>query len=104
MDETVITSLLKGSPGFVIAGIILWLYVRKVADYKELVAGRFKDSEAAVSQVVTLVRETVTSDQQHRATIEESTKALQGMDRRLEELIAEVRRLPKSEEPHRRHP
>jgi len=91
------------------AGVVLWLYVRKVTDYKDLVASRFKDSEAAVAQVIALVKETVTSDQQHRATIEESTKALQGIDRRLEDLTVEVRRFPgpSSEDltgPHRRLP
>lgn len=80
--EELIVILLKSGPGFVLAGVLLWLYVGKVRDYRE-----------AVEKLYGIIRETVASDQQHRATIEEAARALVNVDRRLEDLGLSVRRI-----------
>ena len=52
---------------------------------------------SAPAQVIAVIKETAASEAQHRATIEEANKALQGIDRRLEDLTVAVRRLDRED-------
>lgn len=94
-EMDVVTTLIKSGPGFVLAGVMLWLYVGSKTTYTAL-----------VERLLIIIKETVTSDNQHRATLEETRTAISSLDtrmgsmevrmgtieRRLEELTAEIRR------------
>jgi hypothetical protein len=91
--EELLKALLRNGPGFLMAGVLLWLFLAQRKDYKELV----DQQKEASRELNSLVRETVTSDNEHRSTIEQMRDAQKSVDSRLEDLTREIREMRNSQ-------
>jgi hypothetical protein len=92
--EELLKALLQNGPGFVLAAVMLWLYIGQRNDYKELV----KEQKESAGDLTKLVRESVESDTQHRNTITQLLDAQKSVDQRLEDLARAMSRLPIDED------
>lgn len=87
--EELFKALLQNGPGFLLAAVMLWLFIGQRNDYKVLVKEQREDAVALTA----LLRESAKIDAEHRATIEHLRDAQRAVDKRLEDVTNELREL-----------
>ena len=86
MDESIklIDLLIKHGPGFVVAGVVVVLYLfEKRASIKSVESERARSDNLAKA-VFTLSYESIKADTEHTAAIQALTKVLDNIDRRIQ--------------------
>lgn len=86
MDDTIklIDVLAKHGPGFIVAGIVMALYLLEKKSLLKAVSDERIRSDELAKAVFTLSSESIKADTEHTAAIQALTKVLDNIDRRIQ--------------------
>jgi hypothetical protein len=81
---TLIEILAKNGPGFLMAGIILAIYLIERKSFLKAIGEERKRSDDLAKAVLSLSTDSVKADTEHTAAIQALTKVLDSIDRRVQ--------------------